>query len=95
MFFEETFSRSHVVFEISDEGKHGCHDHHVHDQPISERQHALVMRSLFEAIFSIFCEISSILLCTHPVLQDVNIRCRPIPHFSVYINSFIDYENCF
>ena len=65
MFFDATFSRSHVVFEISDKGEHGHNAHHVHHHPISERQLALVMRLLLEAIFAKFCEISSILLCTH------------------------------
>ena len=40
MFFEATFSRSHVVFVISDEGEHGRHLHHVNRHRISERQHA-------------------------------------------------------
>ena len=80
MLFEATFSRSHVVFWISDERKHGRHVHHVPHYPISERQHAQVMRLLFEAISAMFCEISSILLCTHFVLQVMNITYGPIPH---------------
>ena len=65
MFFDATFSRSHVVFEISDKGEHGRNAHHVHHHPVSERQHALVMRLLLEVIFAKFREILSILLCTH------------------------------
>ena len=57
MFFEAIFSRSHVVSGISDEGELGRHPHYVHHHPISERQHALVMRLLFETIFAIFYEI--------------------------------------
>ena len=41
------------------------------------------MRLLFKAILAIFCEISSILLCTYSVLQVMNIRYGPIPHFNV------------
>ena len=90
MFFDATFSRSHVVFEISDKGEHGHNAHHVHHHPISERQLALVMRLLLEAIFAKFCEISSILLVLI-VLHVMNIRCGHIPHFSVYINSYWIY----
>ena len=61
MFFKAVFFRSHVVFEISDEGEHGRHAHHVHHYPILERQHYLVMRQLSGAAFAIFCKISSIL----------------------------------
>ena len=55
MFFDATFSRSHVVFEISDKGEHGHNAHHVHHHPISERQLTLVMRLLLEAKFCKYC----------------------------------------
>ena len=65
MLSETTFSRSHVAFGISHEGEDGRHVYHVHHHPMSKRQHTLVMRLLFAAMFAIFCERSSVLLCTH------------------------------
>ena len=59
MFFETNFSQGHVVFVISDEGEHDRHAHHVHRISVSEKEHALVIRLLSQAIFAIFCEISS------------------------------------
>ena len=87
MFFEETFSQNHVVFGISDEGEHGRHAQHIYHQPITERQHTMVKRLLFEAIFVIFCEISSIILWAHSALHAMSIRCRHIRQFIVYLNS--------
>ena len=81
MFFEVTISWSHVVFGIWDESEDGRRPHHVHPNSVSERQHALVMRLLFQAIFAIFCEILSILLCTHSVLYVMDIRYGPTIFF--------------
>ena len=70
----------HVAFGVLNVGEHGRHAHHVHHHPILERQHALVMRLLFEA-----------LLCTHSILHVINISYGHIPHFTVYINSYWIY----
>ena len=76
-----------MFFGILDEGKHGRGAHHVYHHPISERQPVLVMRLLSDAIFAIFCEILSILLC-NSVSHVMNISYGPIPHFNVYLNSY-------
>ena len=47
----------------------------------------LLMTLLLEVIFAIFCEILSIILCTHSVIHVINIRFGHIPHSSIYLNS--------
>ena len=75
--FEATLCTGHVAFGVLNVGEHGRHADHVHHHPILERQHALVMWLLFEA-----------LLCTHSILHVMNISYGHISHFTVYINSY-------
>ena len=46
MFFEATFSQSHVVFGTLGDDEHGRHAHHVQPHPVSESQHALIRKYL-------------------------------------------------
>ena len=91
MFFKITFSRPHVVFVILYEGELGCHAHHVQHHPVSETQHALVLRLLFEPMLALFRQISSITWCTHSVLHVMNIWYGHILDLSVYLNSYWIY----
>ena len=73
MFFEATFSRTHVAFGILGEGEHGLQACLLHRYPLSEISN--ILRNI-EYTF------------VHSILLVMKTRYGPMPHHSVYLISY-------